>query len=72
LPVFTLRRVIGRDDLFVVESRGDYGGRIYHAAGVVELRDGRIWRETRYYVEPFEAPAWRSQWVERMEPAGRR
>jgi hypothetical protein len=30
-------------------------------------RDGKIWRDTRYYAEPFEAPAWRAQWVERME-----
>ena len=30
------------------------------------FRDGLIARETRYYTQPFEAPAWRSQWVERM------
>jgi hypothetical protein len=23
--------------------------------------------DTRYYAEPFEAPEWRAQWVERME-----
>jgi hypothetical protein len=22
--------------------------------------------ETRYYAEPFEAPAWRADWVQRM------
>jgi len=26
-------------------------------------------RDTRYYAEPFEAPAWRAQWVEPMEDA---
>ena len=25
-------------------------------------RDGRMWRETRYYAEPFEVPAWRASW----------
>jgi hypothetical protein len=30
-------------------------------------RDGKILRETRYYGEPFEAPAWRAQWVQRIE-----
>jgi hypothetical protein len=30
------------------------------------LRDGKIWRDTRYYAEPFEAPEWRAQWVERF------
>lgn len=68
VPVFTLRRVTGRDDLFVLEASGDYGGRIYHTAAAVELRDGKIWRETRYYGDPFEAPARRARWVERMEP----
>jgi hypothetical protein len=34
---------------------------------IVEFSDGKIWRETRYYAEPFEAPEWRAQWVERME-----
>jgi hypothetical protein len=44
----------------VVEARSDYGG--------------QIWRDTRYYAEPFEAPEWRAQWVEQMEespPPGR-
>ena len=29
--------------------------------------DGKWWRDTRYYAEPFEAPEWRAQWVEQME-----
>jgi hypothetical protein len=33
------------------------------------FRDGKIWRDTRYYAEPFEAPAWRAQWVEPMADA---
>lgn len=51
-----------------IEGRADYGGgQIAHVANIVEFRDGRIWREVRYYAEPFEAPEWRAQWVERME-----
>jgi hypothetical protein len=34
---------------------------------IIELRDGKMFRDTRYYAEPFEAPAWRSEWVERMD-----
>jgi hypothetical protein len=34
---------------------------------IVELKDGKWWRDTRYYAEPFEAPEWRAQWVESME-----
>jgi hypothetical protein len=36
-------------------------------AQIIELRDGKMWRDTRYYAEPFEAPEWRAQWIERME-----
>jgi len=32
-----------------------------------ELREGKMFRDTRYYAEPFDAPGWRTRWVERME-----
>jgi hypothetical protein len=48
----------------VIEARSDYSGRIYHMVNILEFRDGKISRETRYYADPFEAPAWRAQWVE--------
>jgi hypothetical protein len=35
-----------------------------------EFRDGRIWRDTRYYAEPFQPTGWRAAWVEPMEEAG--
>jgi hypothetical protein len=67
-PSMQLRRVLVRDELWVVEIVSDYGGRIYNAVLIIELRDGKMWRDTRYYAEPFEAPEWRAQWVERTEP----
>jgi hypothetical protein len=33
---------------------------------VIELKDGKMWRDTRYYAEPLEAPQWRANLVERM------
>jgi hypothetical protein len=52
-----------------VEGINDYGdGGVYNVVLIVELKDGKWWRGTRYYAEPFEAPGWRSRWVERMEP----
>jgi ketosteroid isomerase-like protein len=66
-PTIQLRRVVGAGDVWVVEGRSDYDGRIYHVAMIVEFRDGKIVRETRYYADPFDAPEWRSQLVERME-----
>jgi hypothetical protein len=65
-PTMQLRRVIVREQLWVVEIVSDYGGRIYHPVLILELRDGKIFRDTRYYAEPFEAPEWRARWVEPM------
>jgi ketosteroid isomerase-like protein len=67
-PTVQPRRVVGAGDVWVVEARSDYGGgQIHHVAMIVEFRDGKIWRDTRYYAEPFGAPEWRARWVERME-----
>jgi hypothetical protein len=41
-------------------------GSRYLGASIIELRDGKVLRETDYYAQPFQAPEWRAQWVERM------
>jgi hypothetical protein len=63
-----LRRVLVKEGLWVVEVVTDYGGgQILDAVLILELRDGKMWRDRWYFAEPFEAPEWRTQWVERME-----
>jgi hypothetical protein len=71
-PKITLRRIVGSGDVWVVEARSDYSGRIYYVAMIIEFREGKIIRETRYYADPFEAPTWRAQWVEPIEEEGSR
>jgi hypothetical protein len=67
-PEIRLRRLIGGGDLWVAESVIRYAdGRVFHGANVMEFRDGKICKETRYYGEPFQAPAWRAHWAERIE-----
>ena len=67
-PSIRVRRVLVRDGLWVVEGVNDYGGgQTPDFVMILELKDGRIWRDRRYYAEPFEAPEWRAQWVERVE-----
>jgi hypothetical protein len=66
-PTIQPRRLIGAGDLWVVEAiRTDASGRLYVVAAI-EFRDGRIWRDTRWFGNPLEAPAWRAQWAERMD-----
>ncbi len=63
-----LRRVLVKEGLWVVEAVIDYGdGRVFDVVLILELRAGKMWRDRWYFAEPFEAPEWRSQWVERME-----
>jgi hypothetical protein len=64
-PTITLRRVVGSGRFWVVEGVNDYGDEVWHVIVVWELDDdGRILRDTRYYAQKFDAPQWRSQWVE--------
>jgi hypothetical protein len=65
-PAMRLRRVV-REGLWVAEIVSAYGGQAVHYVSVVELKDGKMWRDTRYYAEPFEPPEWRARWVERMD-----
>jgi len=69
-PTFKYRRMLGGGDVYVVEGTIDYGDGVpVSYVGVGELRDGKIARMTEYFANPFEAPAWRADFVERMEPA---
>jgi hypothetical protein len=63
-PAIALRRLTGEGDTWVVEAQSDYGGDVYQTVVIFEFRDGLIARETRYYTQPFDAPAERARWVE--------
>ncbi|WP_268236973.1 nuclear transport factor 2 family protein [Agromyces bauzanensis] len=66
LPKITPHRVIAEGDLWVAEADLDYGdGAIYQTVFIFEMRDGEIAKETAYWSQPFPAPDWRAQWVER-------
>jgi hypothetical protein len=69
-PKFTYKRMLGGGDLFVVEGTIDYGDGIpVSFVGIGEVRDGKVAKMTEYFANPFEAPAWRADFVERMETA---
>jgi ketosteroid isomerase-like protein len=56
-------RVSGEGDHWTVEADMQYGAQPVRGVFMFEFRDGRIVRETDYFADPFEPPAWRSQWV---------
>jgi hypothetical protein len=66
-PQISLRRISGEGAHRVLEGTIDYGdGTPVSYVGIAELRDGKLVRITEYFANPFEAPAWRSKWVERI------
>jgi limonene-1,2-epoxide hydrolase len=66
LPTMTPRRTIAGGDIAVSEVVLDYNGQIYNAISVFEIKDDKIVKQTDYFAAPFDAPAWRAQWVEEM------
>lgn len=52
-------------DLVTMEGHGEWpDGKSYHWVQILEYRDHLVWRETQYFAEPFDAPEWRSEFVE--------
>ena len=64
---FTIRRIIGSGDLWVTEFILTYDGKPSYTVSIMEFRDDKVARETQYFADPFPAPAFRAQWVERMD-----
>jgi hypothetical protein len=69
-PEMSLKRLAGEGGVWVAELESDYGeerGGTFNVCVILEFRDGKIARETRYYAEPFEAPEQRAQWTLRAD-----
>src|SRR6185436_21095993 len=64
---FAVRRIIGGGDLWITEFILTYDGKPSYTVSVMEFREDKVARETQYFADPFVAPAWRAQWVERMD-----
>jgi len=64
---FTVRRIIGGGNLWVTELILTYDGKPNYTVSIMEFKDDKVARETQYFADPFAAPAFRAQWVERMD-----
>ena len=63
---FNVRRILGEGNLWITEYIITYQGRPTLTVSIMEFREGKVVYETQYFADPFEAPDWRSQWVQRM------
>jgi hypothetical protein len=63
---FTIRRITGSGDLWVTEFILTYDNKPSYTVSIMEFSGNKVARETQYFADPFVAPAFRAQWVERV------
>jgi len=65
-PVSMSERILGTGDLWITEYTITYQGQPAYTVSIMEFRNGKVVHETQYFADPFEAPGWRSQWVQQI------
>jgi hypothetical protein len=63
---FVVHRILGAGDLWVTQYILSYDGRPSYTVSIMEFQGDKVARETQFFADPFDAPAWRNQWVETM------
>lgn len=63
---FDVRRVQGSGELWITEYSISYQGQTSLVVSIMKFVNGKVVHETQYFSDPFEAPAWRSRWVEQI------
>jgi len=64
---FTINHIVAEGELIVTDVTVTDGKRIDRALTFSTIRDGKIWKQVEFWPEPFEAPVWRAQWIEKMK-----
>ena len=63
---FTIHRIVA-DEGCVVSDVGVTDGAVSaRAVTFSTLRDGKILHQTEFWPDPFDAPTWRTRWIERI------
>jgi hypothetical protein len=63
---FDVRRIQGEGSLWVTEYAITYNERVAYTVSIMEFCNGKVIHETQYFSDAFEAPSWRSQWVQQI------
>jgi ketosteroid isomerase-like protein len=68
-PSFNVTHITGSSDEYAMAGTITYpNGELWHNVELLKLRNGKIAHITAYFGQPFDPPAWRSQWVEGEPP----
>lgn len=69
-PLGQVVRIEGNGDTWVAEWVNRYpDGTDWFVIDVIQLRDGRVFRESTYWAQVLDAPPWRREWVQLDGPA---
>jgi hypothetical protein len=63
---FSVKRILGQGEMGISEYMITYRDRSAYTASIMEFRNGKVAHETQYFADPFEAPPWRSKWVQEI------
>jgi hypothetical protein len=63
---FNVKRIIGKGELWITEYTITYQEQLSFTVSIMEFRNGKVVHETQYFAVSFEAPVWRSQWVQQI------
>jgi len=63
---FAIKRITGQGNIWITEYTINYQGQSAYTVSIMEFNNGKVVHETQYFADAFEAPAWRSQWVQQM------
>ncbi|HZD42281.1 MAG TPA: nuclear transport factor 2 family protein [Terriglobales bacterium] len=67
-PMYTMVKVEGTGDSLTATVKTRYpDGSDWYINEFLTFRDGKIVKQVMYFAPVYEAPEWRSQWVELME-----
>ena len=63
---FTINQIVAEGDMVVTDVTATDGKMIGRVITFSTTRDGKIWKQVEFWPDPFEAPGWRTQWIEKM------
>ena len=63
---FNVNRITGQGNIWITEYIINYQGQQAFTVSIMEFSNSKVAHETQYFADPFEAPAWRKQWIQHI------
>ena len=64
---FIVNSIVADGEVVVTDVSVTDGVKQDHVITFSTIRDEKIWKQIEFWPEPYEAPEWRAQWVERIK-----